>query len=201
VVLRTILFVLIWIGVLQFKLLKSRSKEEEASAAFWERERKANFTRKQPLPVDDFIHVPLEQLPFSETGDPEERDIQQQLLALSKEPIFNASGMTNTDIKLTYGSGNFHLISQYDQNFLLLQRLLSRWGVLLYERGDKSAAKTVLEYSVSIGCDISSCYVTLASIYEEEQDYISIKDLMETVQGLNTLVKDSLIHQLEAKLP
>jgi hypothetical protein len=200
-VLRTILFVLIWVGVLQFKLFRSNSREEESSAAFWERERKANFTRKQPLPVDKFIHIPLEQLPFSEPDDPEEQDIQEQLLALSKETIFNASGMTNTDIKLTYGSGNFHLISQYDQNFLLLQRLLSRWGVLLYERGDKAAAKTVLEYSVSLGCDISSCYVTLASIYEEEQDYISIKDLIESVKETNTLIKDSIIHQLEAKLP
>ena len=57
-VLRTVLFVLIWVGVLQYKLMKSRSKEAETSASFWERERRANFTRKQPLPVDDYIKVP-----------------------------------------------------------------------------------------------------------------------------------------------
>lgn len=199
--LRTILFVLIWVGVLQFKLMRSNSKEADASAAFWARERKANFTRKKPLPVEDYIHVPLERLPFSETDDPEECDLQDQLLALSKENILNVSHMTNTDIKLAYGSGNFHLISAYDQNFLLLQRLLSQWGVLLYERGKKEAAKTVLEYSVSIASDISKTYLTLASIYEEEQDYISIQDLMEIVKELHILTKDSLLQKLAKKLP
>lgn len=200
-VLRSILFVLIWVGVLQFKLMKSNSKEADSSAAFWERERKANFTRKQPLPVDDYIKVPLDKLPFSKTDIPEERDIQNQIEILSKEPILNVSNMTNTDIKLTYGSGNFHLISQYDQNFLLLQRLLSQWGVLLYESGKKDDAKTVLEYSISLESDISKTYLTLASIYEEEQDYVSIQDLMDTVKKLNTLMKDSILRHLEEKLP
>ena len=200
-VLRSILFVLIWVGVLQYKLMKSRAKEEETSADFWERERRANFTRKQPLPVDDYIKIPLEKLPFSETDDPEEKEIQERILALSKENILNVSNMTNTDIKLAYGTGNFQLISQYDQNFLLLQRLLCQWGCLLYEHGSKSAAKTVLEYGVSLDCDISRCYTTLASIYQEEMDYISIKDLMEHVKDLNTLMKDSILRQLQEKLP
>ena len=200
-VLRTVLFVLIWVGVLQYKLMKSRSKEAETSASFWERERRANFTRKQPLPVDDYIKVPLEKLPFSETDDPEEQEIEERILALSKENILNVSDMTNTDIKLTYGTGNFQLISQYDQNFLLLQRLLCQWGCLLYEHGKKTASKTVLEYSVSLGCDISKCYTTLAAIYQEEMDYISIQDLMDTAQNLNTLMKDSILRQLREKLP
>ena len=200
-VIRSILFVLIWVGVLQFKMRASSSKEADASAAFWARERKANFTRKKPLPVEDYIHVPLEHLPFTETDDPEERELMEQITSLSKEPILNVSHMTNTDIKLTYGSGNFHLISQYDQNFLLLQRLLNQWGMFLYEHGRKTDAKTVLEYSVSLKSDMSKTYLTLASIYEEEQDYISIRDLIDNVQNLDTLMKDSILQKLQAKLP
>ena len=202
-VLRTIIFVFIWIAVLQFKLMSASNKEAETSAAFWERERRANFTRKKPLPVDDYIKIPFDRLPFSEseTEDPREQEIQEQIRSLSKEPILNVSDMTNTDIKLAYGSGNFQIISEYGQNFLLLQKFLNDWGVLLYERGDKAAAKTVLEYNLSLGCDISKSYLVLADIYKEEQDYISIKDLMETVQGLHTLMKDSILRQLKEKLP
>lgn len=200
-VLRTIIFIFIWIAVLQFKLMSASNKEAEASAAFWERERRANFTRKKPLPVDDYIKIPLDTLPFSETDNPQEKEIQEQLSSLSQKPILNVSGMTNTDIKLTYGSGNFHLIAEYDQNFLLLQRLLNEWGTLLYERGDKAEAKTVLEYSISLGCDISKSYLLLGDIYKEEQDYISIQDLMEVVQNLHTLMKDSILRQLKEKLP
>lgn len=200
-VLRTILFIFIWLAVLQFKLMSASNKEAQASAAFWERERKANFTRKKPLPVNDYIKLPFDKLPFSETNDPQEQEIQEQLRSLSKEPILNVSHMTNTDIKLTYGSGNFHLISEYGQNFLLLQDILNQWGILLYERGDKENAKTVLEYNISLGCDISKSYLVLADIYKEEQDYISIQDLMETVQNLHTLMKDSILRQLSEKLP
>lgn len=200
-VLRTIIFVLIWVAVLQFKLVNNKNKETEASAAFWERERKANFTRKKPLPVDDYIKIPLDKLPFSETIDPQEQEIQQQIRSLSKEPILNVSDMTNTDIKLTYGTGNFQLIAEYDQNFQLLQRLFYEWSLLLYERGDKISAKTILEYSISLGCDISKSYLLLGDIYKEEQDYISIQDLMDIVQNLHTLMKDSILRKLKEKLP
>lgn len=200
-ILRSILFVLIWVFVLHFKLSHSRSQEEQASSSFWERERKANFTRKQPLPVEDYIKLPIDKLPFSKTAILEEQTIQQQLLDLSKEPILNVSGMTNTDIKLTYGSGNFTLISEYDQNFQILQKLLTQWGVLLLERQERKAAKTILEYLISLGCDISKPYLLLADIYQEEQDYIAIKDLMNTVENLHTLMKSSILRQLKEKLP
>lgn len=200
-VLRTIIFVFIWVAVLQFKLMKSSNKESEVSAAFWERERKANFTRKKPLPVDDYIKIPFDQLPFSTTDDPQEQEIQQQITSLSKEPILNVSDMTNTDIKLTYGSGNFQLIAGYDQNFQQLQELFKKWAILLYEHGKKIDAKTVLEYSIGLGCDISKSYTLLADIYQEEQDYISIQDLIDIVQNLHTLMKDSILRQLKERLP
>lgn len=200
-VLRSILFVLIWVGVLHFKLSHSRSQEEHTSSSFWERERKANFTRKQPLPVNDYIKLPTDKLPFSKTDSLEEQSIQNQLLELSKEPILNVSGMTNTDIKLMYGSANFPLISEYDQNFQMLQKLLNQWGVLLFEKNEKKSAKTVLEYLISLGCDISKPYLLLADIYKEEQDYIAIQDLMDTANKLHTLMKSSILRQLKEKLP
>jgi len=201
-VLRTVLLVLIWVGWLQYKIFRARSAETQRSAAFWEREQRANFTRKQPLPTEEYIQIPLDKLPFSDTSDPEERELQDTLHALAKEPIFNASGMTNTDIKLTYGTANFPLISKYDQNFLLLQRLLSKWGTLLYNRGDIAKTKTVLEYAISIKTDMKNCYLLLASIYEAEQDYISIKDLIDIVkEQQNNLLQASIIEQLKQKLP
>lgn len=109
--------------------------------------------------------------------------------------------MTNTDIKLTYGSGNFQLIARYDQNFQQLQQLLKKWAILLYEHGKKADAKTVLEYSIYLGCDISKSYTLLADIYQEEQDYISIQDLIDVVQNLHTLMKDSILRQLKERLP
>jgi len=200
-VLRTVLLVLIWVGWLQYKISHAKYEERRRSEAFWEREQKANFTRKKPLPVENYIHIPLETLPFCETAPPEELEIQAQLRTLAEEPIFNASGMTNTDLKLTYGTANFPLLSQYDQNFLLLQRLLCKWGTNLNKRGSVQDAKTIFEYAISIQTDMKQPYIQLADIYASELDYIAIHDLMKQAETLQTLLKQSIIEELKKKLP
>lgn len=57
--------------------------------------------------------------------------------------------MTNTDIKETYGRGNFEVLAVYDQNYLKFLSLLNKWGTYLLERGFINEAKQIFEYAVN----------------------------------------------------
>ena len=104
--------------------------------------------------------------------------------------------MSNTDLKLEYGAANLNLLSEYDRNYTELVRTLYLWGKVLYDNNKISEAKQVLEYAVSINCDISQIYFILADIYVECHETGSIYNLIKKANGLNSLLKNSIVNKL-----
>ena len=69
----------------------------------------------------------------------------------------NLIGISNTDLKKSYGPANLELLSIYDQNYSRYIRTLQLMAECIYEEyPDKAAA--ILEYCISIGTDISGTY-------------------------------------------
>ena len=71
--------------------------------AFWDREQRANFTRKKPLDNLNYITIPdniLHMAPASMTA--EIQNCLKDLGDLSSGKIVNLTGFTNTDLKLEY---------------------------------------------------------------------------------------------------
>lgn len=171
-----------------------QSKEDEA---YWKRENESNFIRKKDISQLDYITIPLELLPFGVSTNANIVDIENQIRDLEPKKIVNLSNMTNTDLKMEYGTANLNILSEYDQNALLLMRLLSRWGVLLYEEEHFSEAETVLKYGIEIGSDISDTFITLASIYAKKEDIGNINALLAKARELDTLMKDHIISSIQ----
>ncbi len=168
--------------------------------SFWEREKLANSTRKQPLDSLSYITIPLDSLPFTEISDNDKiLECQNEIRALADKKIVNLTGISNTDLKLQYGVANLQTLTDYDQNFTLLARTLHTWGKELYSSNQIDAARTVLELSVSYKSDIKGCYLLLADIYSNNGEYDKIDSLIETVYSLNTMMKDSIISELKKK--
>ena len=129
-------FFIITIGlVFWIHYQKSRTDRiaKASSEAFWEKERQANITRKKDISNLDFITVPVNQLPFPETGREDISDIQKHILALASGKIVNFTGISNTELKLRYGAPNLDILSEYDKNYLELVRSLYRYGKYLYD--------------------------------------------------------------------
>lgn len=166
--------------------------------AFWEKERLANTTRKKDISGLDYITIPVEELPFPNLNDEEITEVQKRLQTLAGEKIVNFTGITNTELKLQYGAPNIELLMAFDKNYLELVRSLYRYGKLLYERGYKKEATTILEYGISIKTDVSANYTLLASIYKEENDTKRIDFLISQAETLNSLTKNSLLANLMA---
>lgn len=187
----------IWIAI--FHHLKNRaSKSEEAiSNRFWQLEQEANLTRRQDISHLNYIEIPLESLPFKKTNDSRLTELQDTVRQLAGQKILNLSGMTNTDLKHTYGPANLEILTQCDTNFMELLRTLSLWGQYLYDLGQQKDAQTVLEYGISCNTDVKNNYILLAKIYYQNHEINKISDLITQAKNLNTLLKSSIVSSLE----
>lgn len=188
-----IMVFLIW---LNYEIGKTNRIQKRTDETFFDRERKANFSRSVDITHLDYIIIPVDTLPFQQTDDEKLNDIQDKILTLSQKKILNLTGFSNTDLKLTYGPSNLPALSDYDYNFTLLARTLQQWAEYLYNQQDLHNAKIVLEYAISCKSDVSKSYILLASIYHAENNYTKIKELKETAQSLSTLMKDHIVEEL-----
>ena len=111
--------------------------------------------------------------------------------------IINLTGISNTELRLTYGTANLDPLTAYDHNFTVLIRTLQKWGTLLASAEKKEDAITVLSYAVSIGSDIAGTYATLARLYKERGELSKIEDLKDSAKRLDTLMKPSILRDLE----
>lgn len=170
----------------------------QSSEAFWERERQANLTRKKDISNLDYIHVPVNTLPFPETDSEEIGDIQKHIINLASGKIVNFTGKSNTDLKLEYGAPNINILMEYDKNYLELVRSLYRYGKLLYDKQLTDEALTVLKYALSVKTDISANYTLLATIYKEKNDLEGINSVISAAEELTSMTKKALLANLVA---
>lgn len=188
-----VLVVFGWIGIKR----SLASKQEKAEIdSFWNREDKANSTRKQDISQLEYITIPLDLLPFKDTNDTKLSEYQDVIRSLSEYKLLNLTGISNTDLKLQYGPANLEVLSLADQRFTTLARTIAAWGNYLYEQGDKEDAAKVLEFGIDCKSDVSSNYLTLARIYKETSPE-RIEDLKTVAEGLNSLTKNSILSGLQ----
>ncbi|MBO5056752.1 MAG: hypothetical protein J6C64_10435 [Lachnospiraceae bacterium] len=183
---------------LSFEIRKHRRIQEKASDSFWEKEAAANNTRRKPLDDLNYIHIPFDSLPMDVLKeDPGVAQCHETLYTLSKDPIVNLTGISNTDLKLKYGAPNIDLLSCYDQRYTTLARTLQTWANILYENGFVSEACTVLEFAVETHTDVSSSYKLLSSIYRQNGQIDKIRSLIPIASQLNSVLSGHIVASLE----
>ena len=149
--------------VIAFTNRRHKKMVEKYEKEFWDREARANNTRKKSLASLTYISIPDYLLP--EDFMPEDDEVSalfETLKELSGQKIVNLTGYTNTDLKLEYGTANITCLSEYDQNYTLLARSLQRLAEILYTNARIAEARAVLEFAVSTGTDVSHSYYLLA---------------------------------------
>lgn len=165
-------------------------KVEEKEEAFWEKELRSNSVRKKSLDNLEYVHIPVDLLPF---GTAEDNSVLQsaedELLALKDEKIVNFTGITNTDLKLEYGTANITVLSQYDQNYTAMVIALQKWGQELYNQCRYEDAMQVLEFAMRTRTDISGTYRLLVDIYKTKLGYNEAK-IQEKLEAMLPIAKD-----------
>lgn len=120
-----------------------------------------------------------------------------ELCKLADCRIINLTGISNTELRLTYGTANLDPLTSYDHNFTVLIRTLQKWGTLLASAGKKDDAITVLSYAIGIGSDIAATYAILARLYKERGELSKIEELKTSAEELTTLMKPSILRDLD----
>lgn len=189
---------IVFIILVSYEIAKSRRTTAEKESSFWEKENRANSTRRKSLDDLNYIKVPLEDLPMDTmTEDETVSECHQTIRHLAQSPIVNFTGISNTDLKLRYGAPNIELLMGYDQNYTTLVRTLQKWAEKLHEAGHTAQSKQVLEFAVSTDTDVSNTYKLLASIYAGEGSYGEIARLKERAGNLNSASKNIIVRMLQ----
>ncbi len=176
----------------------TNEKPSDGMKSFFEKERKANNTLKQPLDDLAFIKVPFDQIPSPEPAVNERcATLIGQIKQLEDKKIVNLTGISNTDLKLTYGAANLPILSEYDQNFTTLCKALNDLGCEYQNAGMTDEAVKTFNVAVSVGTDISGSYTALAEIYAEKGQYVEIQRLINCAGNMRSLTKNSAIKKLQ----
>ena len=181
---------------------RAEKKRRKRNEEFWERERRANSVRKKSLEDLEYISIPFDSFPMDIASDDELiASCHKDLKGLRDEKIVNFTGLSNTDLKLEYGTANITVLSQYDQNYTLFVRTLQSWAKRLHELGYHDEALTVLEYAIATRTDISATYYLAASIYQEKGQTDKIKHLLFVADTLQSAMKNSIVRTLKESYP
>ena len=181
-----------------YKAKHNTAISHQKSEDYLRYEQDANFVRKKDISGLPYIKVPLDELPFQETTNPDLLELQDKVKEIAQTDILNLTGINNTELKYQYGAANLDRLTICDNNFIKLSRALFNWGMWLYKNHYVDEATQVFEYAVSCKVDISTIYTTLASIYYDNKEADKIDYLKEQATELNTLMKESILKSLES---
>lgn len=191
---------LIWLG---YEIRKNNKLREKINDDFWEKESKANSVRKKNIDFLPYILVPTELLPEESLFDEdveEDKEALQSLLILKElrqKKILNLNGISNTDLKLEYGTANITVLSEYDENFETFSKHIFLLSKHLYDKGYETKARDLLEETLSSGTDITGHYRLLAQIYKKQGEKEKIDDLITQANSLHSMTKDLILRSLE----
>lgn len=188
----------IFLVILTFFLRKNSRVEAEAQEQFWAKEREANSVRKKDLSSLAYLSVPLDTLPVGVSDDSELSRLRQELLTLSGRSILNLNGISNTDLKMTYGTANLDFLSECDENFTSLILTLQDYGRRLHELGLNDEAETVLQYAVDCGSDISATYLLLAQLYRDRGNLSGVQSLTAAAKQLTSSRREAILEKLNS---
>ena len=163
-------FIIIVVVALFFKVFMNRSmKKYDPNAEFLELEKKANNTPARNIDDLPYIRVIPEELPLDvPTENDETKERQYNIRSLEGKKILNFTGVSNTELKLTYGASNIYFLQSCDMNYTRLVQNISRLSEDYLNEGHRKEAKALLEYGISIGSDVKKNYTLLADIYNKD---------------------------------
>ena len=195
---------ILFIVLFNIRLRLASRKEEQKEEKFWDRELRSNSVRKKSLDTLEYVHLPYDLLPFGTAGDDENlQAIEDELTALKDLKIVNLTGITNTDLKLEYGTANITALTEYDQNYTSLVIALQKWGDALYTLGRFEDATSVLEFAVKTRTDITATYRLLIDMYKtklglnEQEIQRKLDGLVPIANSLNSLSRSTILKLLE----
>ncbi|MCR5216070.1 MAG: hypothetical protein K6C69_03970 [Lachnospiraceae bacterium] len=160
------------------------------------KEREANTTRRQDISNLDYIHLDPDRLPVLTAPSSKLADYDQKLRGYVDKKMLNLSGISNTELKLTYGAPNLPILSEYDEAFTQCSILLNKYGQTLMEEGFSREAVELLNYTLELGAASSQSILLLGKEYQRTGNTSALDQLLLHASSLPDSIRELTIQKL-----
>ena len=191
--------VIAFVAWLTVKLAQGKKETQAVMDEFWKKESAANAVRRKSLDDLDYIGFPFEILPKDDFFVYQGQEVPpslKMLRSLSDKKIVNLNNISNTDLKLQYGTSNITILTEYDENFLTLCREGFLLAEYLYDTDNMDSAMEISRAVIGCGSDVSGQYTLLWKIYDEKGLDDGKKELFEIVEKMESSRKNAILRAL-----
>lgn len=184
--------------------LRKRFKvDDDINKAFWEKEASSLVVRKKNIDEAHYLHPQLskqiikDQAFFDGINQSDLYYHQTFLFDHLDATMVNFQNLTNSDIRLQFGTANITLIETYEENYTLFIKSLYSLGKGLIEAKEDALALIYLEEGIRLGTDIRAHFILIATLYHKQHNSKAINQLYEQAKTLQSLTKSALLTELE----
>ncbi len=193
-------FLFIW----THNLRKRQEKHEAEKEAFWGKEERSLSVRKKEIPAELYFHPNISRFNFPaldlEPAAAEKyKTLEKQIRGSVSLPMLSLSNMSNTDLRLNFGTANQPVIAQAEENYEAFLSFLYEYAILMNEHEHADEAITALEEAIRLKSDICQHYFLLADLYQAQSSSESLQVLTALVQDMDSSSKQRILNYL-AKL-
>ncbi len=189
-------FFLLFLVLLAIRLNYLKAKRQQQEDEFWAKEREAKITPAKDISNLRYITIPIEKFPLNFSTDEKVIEIENELKELSTHRLLNLTGVTNTELKITYGAPNFETMSKIGDDFDRMCVLLNKYSEALYGADRIDDVISVLEFAVGVGTDVSESYTLLAKCYRAKEMNEKLDMLKNQVEQSKLLLKESILQKI-----
>lgn len=185
-----------------YRLKKISKEEAKLRDAYWEKERESLIVRKKQFEEQDFIRADIRSLSFPsiEFTGYEAKQYQSsidKIKALAGKDMMNFSDLTNTEIRLRFGTANQTVIAANESNYGTFLKALFDYGHLLESVGEKEEAQKAYEICIAMKSEYSRHYTALALLYHEQQNREALHTLYETASLVDQKAHTNIVRKLD----
>ncbi|MBQ6843406.1 MAG: hypothetical protein IJO60_02085 [Agathobacter sp.] len=184
---------IIFCVVLGYYIKKGDASQKEVMEEFFEKERLANEVRKKDISQLNYITIPFEKIPQQLNTSTE-----KEFFSYAEKTMLNLNGISNTDLKLEYGTANLAILSEYDTNYMDMISLLPAYVEELLAEEQTDTAQMLLEFAVHTKADSRKIYQQLVSIYKETNQTEKINDLKTASESLPEMTRTIIQRDLSS---
>jgi hypothetical protein len=187
--------------VLNHNIRKNTGTDQRSVSNYLRREDEANAVRRKDISNLPYITVPLDTLPLNITVNDEKKQLKideyvKEIHLLAEKKMLNLTGISNTELKETYGPANLEVLSIYDQTYARYIRTLYLLADIIYPYYPAEAAK-LSEYCISIGTDISGTYELLGKYYLAHNERERFEELYQHIPDKESISGKTIINKLD----
>lgn len=177
-------FLVIVIGgaiVLNIASSVTRTKDKKKIEDFIAEQNDITIVPRTKLDEINFVKCDISRIKFQTVAEDTKEQIDN-LLNLSHSKLANFKGVTNQQLKKTYGNNNFDEVLSYQNNYDELLKSLVYTAELLSRDGDDRSAISLLQTSISLGNDVTKNYTLLADLYDKNKMRKEMFSLIDSVK-------------------